>query len=188
MLLLKRALDQAAVWHSGQVRKYPSVSVPYVSHVAGVVAILARHGFDAEVQAAGALHDVLEDCNVTADELSAMFGQRVSDLVHLSSEEDNKTLSWEERKRAYVEKFPAKPWDAQAITLADKIDNFASIIECAERFGNPWAMFKRGKAMQLERFRALEAAARALPSHALIDEYVAMLTVMAEVPEPDPLA
>jgi (p)ppGpp synthase/HD superfamily hydrolase len=188
VLLLKRALDQAAVWHTGQLRKYPSVSVPYVSHVAGVVAILARHGFDAEVQAAGALHDVLEDCGVTPEELSAMFGARVCELVRLSSEEGTKDISWEERKRLYVEKFPQKPWEAQAITLADKIDNFASIIECAERFGNPWAMFKRGKAAQLERFRALEAAARVLPGHPLIDEYVAMLTVMAEVPEPDPLA
>lgn len=175
------------MWHSGQLRKYPSVSVPYVSHVAGVVAILARHGFDAEVQAAGALHDVLEDCGVTTEELELMFGSRVCELVRLSSEEDSKNTSWEERKRAYLQKFPTKPWDAQAITLADKIDNFASIIECAERFGDPWAMFKRGKAAQLERFRALETATRVLPSHPLIDEYVAMLTVMAEVPEPDPL-
>jgi (p)ppGpp synthase/HD superfamily hydrolase len=83
VLLLKRALDQAAVWHSGQLRKYPSVSVPYVSHVAGVVAILARHGFDAEVQAAGALHDVLEDCGVTPEQLSEMFGPRVCELVRL---------------------------------------------------------------------------------------------------------
>ena len=30
-LLLKRALDQAAVWHHKQQRKYPSVEVPYVS-------------------------------------------------------------------------------------------------------------------------------------------------------------
>ena len=46
-LLLKRALDMAAIWHKGQKRKYPQVEVPYVSHLAGVVAILARHGFAA---------------------------------------------------------------------------------------------------------------------------------------------
>lgn len=182
MLILKRALDQAAVWHLGQVRKYPSVSVPYVSHVAGVVAILARHGFDDEVLAAGALHDVMEDCGITADELAAMFSQRVADYVRFSSEED-KSLSWEERKRAYLERFPHKPWEAQAITLADKIDNFASIIECSQRFGDPWAMFKRGKAAQVERFGALLSATKLLPAHPLIDEYAAMLERTLAIPE-----
>jgi hypothetical protein len=31
-LLVKRALDHAAVWHRDQKRKYPGVEVPYVSH------------------------------------------------------------------------------------------------------------------------------------------------------------
>ena len=44
-LLLKRALDQAAVLHADQVRKYPGVRVPYMSHLAGVVSILARQVF-----------------------------------------------------------------------------------------------------------------------------------------------
>lgn len=181
-MLLKRALDDAAVWHAGQVRKYPGVSVPYVSHVAGVVAILARHGFDEEVQAAGALHDVLEDCGVTQAELAARFGARVAELVQMVSEQD-KSLTWEERKRAYVERFPHKPWAAQAITLADKIDNFRSIIVCAERYGSPWAMFKRGKAVQLERFDAIEAATRVLSSHPLIDEYRQTLALLRDVPD-----
>ena len=43
-VLLKRALDAAAVWHADQFRKYPGARVPYTSHVAGVLAILARHG------------------------------------------------------------------------------------------------------------------------------------------------
>ncbi len=180
MLILKRALDQAAVWHVGQVRKYPNVEVPYVSHIAGVVAVLARHGFDVEVQAAGALHDVLEDCGVDFEQLRSMFGSNVAELVRHASEED-KSLSWEERKRAYVDRFPHKPWPAQAISLADKIDNFASIMECAERFGDPWSMFKRGKAAQLERFVALESATRMIAPHPLIDEYRDMLARVSNV-------
>ena len=50
--LLKHALDCAAVWHVDQKRKYPSASVPYMSHVAGVAATLSRHGFDAPVAVA----------------------------------------------------------------------------------------------------------------------------------------
>ncbi|MEW5848395.1 MAG: HD domain-containing protein [Myxococcota bacterium] len=178
--LLKRALDQAAVWHRDQRRKYPGVEVPYVSHVAGVVAVLARHGFDEEVQAAGALHDVMEDAAVTHAQLVSMFTPRVADLVrHVS--EDDKSLGWEERKARYLEHFKVKPWEAQAITLADKIDNFQSIVVCARHHGDPWAMFKRGKEAQLARFDALGQVTRTLPPHAIIDEYRAVLDEVRKV-------
>lgn len=174
LFLLKSAFDWAAVWHKDQYRKYPETEVPYMSHVAGVASILSRHGFGAEVVAAGALHDVMEDCGVSHAELAAKFGARAADLVKHVSEED-KSLSWEDRKRLYLEHFSRKPWEAQAITLADKIDNFQSIIVCARSFGDPWKMFKRGRDLQIARFRDLQERASQLPHHALIDEYVATL-------------
>jgi (p)ppGpp synthase/HD superfamily hydrolase len=179
-LLLKRALDAAAVWHKDQRRKYPQADVPYVSHVAGVVAILARHRFAEEVLAAGALHDVLEDCGVTYDELARQFGPKTADLVRSVSEQD-KSLAWEERKLRYVERFAHEPWEAQAISLADKIDNFRSIARCAADFGDPWAMFKRGKAEQLARFDALAEKLAALSPHPLIAEYRSALDALRDV-------
>ncbi len=176
-VLLKQAFDWAAVWHKDQKRKYPNADVPYMSHVAGVAAILSRHGFAEAVVTAGALHDVMEDCGVSYDDLVARFGVTVADLVRHVSEED-KSLSWEERKRAYLEHFTKKPWDAQAITLADKIDNFQSIIVCKQSWGDPWAMFKRGRDTQLGRFRDLRERAHALPAHPLIDEYAATLAAV----------
>lgn len=180
MLLVKRALDWATVWHREQKRKYPNASVPYASHVAGVAAILSRHGFAEDVVAAGALHDVMEDCGVTEAELAEKFGERVATLVRHASEED-KSLSWEERKKAYVEHFATKPWEAQAISLADKIDNFESILVCARDHGDPWPMFKRGKQAQLERFDALLERARALAAHPLIDEYARALDAVRKI-------
>ena len=41
---------------------------------------------------------------------------------------------------------------------------------CSQRFGDPWAMFKRGKDQQLPRFQALLIAARARGPHPLIIE------------------
>jgi (p)ppGpp synthase/HD superfamily hydrolase len=180
MLLLKRAFDWAVTWHRDQLRKYPNANVPYASHVAGVAAILARHGFDEEVVAAGALHDVMEDCGIAYDDLAKRFGARVAGLVRHVSEED-KSLPWEQRKAMYLEHFGHKPWEAQAITLADKIDNFESILVCAADWGDPWAMFKRGKDAQLARFDALVAKARTLPSHPLIDEYALTLEAVRKV-------
>jgi (p)ppGpp synthase/HD superfamily hydrolase len=179
--LLKLAFDWAAVWHADQKRKYPNASVPYMSHVAGVAAVLSRHGFAEPVVAAGALHDVVEDCGVTYEVLAAKFGTAVADLVRHVSEED-KSLSWEDRKRLYLEHFAKKPWEAQAITLADKIDNFQSIIVCARVFGDPWPMFKRGRDAQIGRFRDLGARAARLSPHPLIDEYGAVLAQVEALP------
>jgi (p)ppGpp synthase/HD superfamily hydrolase len=179
--LLKSALDWAAIWHKDQVRKYPDVQVPYVSHIAGVASILSRHGFAEEVVAAGALHDVMEDCGVSFAVLKEKFGEAVATLVRHVSEED-KSLSWEERKRAYLEHFSRKPWEAQAITLADKIDNFQSIIVCAATFGDPWKMFKRGKDQQLGRFNDLAERAKAVkPDHPLVAEYLTTLAAVSAV-------
>ena len=176
-LLLKRALDQAAVWHRDQKRKYPGVDVPYMSHLAGVSILLARHGFDDEVVAAGALHDSIEDCGVTANDISQLFGERVARLVTAVSESD-KSLGWEERKQRYLEQFSKNPWEAQAITIADKIDNFQSIIVCKQCHGDPWAMFKRGRESQMWRFVQLQQRLHTLPHHAMIttfDETLAAL-------------
>jgi (p)ppGpp synthase/HD superfamily hydrolase len=179
-LLLKRALDHAAVWHRAQMRKYPNVGVPYISHLAGVAIVLARHGFEEEVVVAGALHDAMEDQGVAFDELRLRFGDRVATLVRHVTEQD-KSLSWEERKRLYLDAFPSKPWEAQAITLADKIDNFQSIVVCAHDHGDPWPMFKRGRDVQVARFEELRAMCRALPPHPLIQEYEAALDELLAV-------
>jgi (p)ppGpp synthase/HD superfamily hydrolase len=168
-LLIKRALDQAAVWHRDQKRKYPGLEVPYVSHPAGVALLLARHDFSDEVIAAGALHDVLEDCAVTPEELEGLFGGRVAELVRAVSEPD-KSLPWEERKARYLERFATEPWEAQAIGLADKIDNFQSILVSAAVSGTAatWAMFRRGREPQMERFEAMARIVSALPAHSLV--------------------
>jgi (p)ppGpp synthase/HD superfamily hydrolase len=170
--LLKRALDQAAVWHRGQKRKYPRVDVPYVSHLAGVSLLLAKHGFDDEVVAAGALHDAIEDAGVTAADIATLFGPRVSSLVVAVTEPD-KSQAWEDRKRGYLEQFSRNPWEAQAITIADKIDNFESIVVCATTHGDPWAMFKRGRAAQMACFDNLRKRVQALPAHPIIEAFEA---------------
>ncbi|MDP9150203.1 MAG: HD domain-containing protein, partial [Myxococcota bacterium] len=181
---VKRALDRAAVWHRDQKRKYPGVDVPYVSHPAGVALLLARHGFDEEVVAAGALHDVIEDCRVSREELAALFGDRVAELVHTVSEADD-SLPWEERKTRYLDRLAAAPWEAQAIGIADKIDNFLSIVVCARDHGDPWRMFNRGRDTQMSRFEAFAAVAALLPPHPLVLELdAALAAVRALAPPP----
>ena len=63
--------------HSGQERF--STGDPYFNHPIRV-AILLRN-FDDEVVAGGLLHDVLEDCDATFDEIEKLAGRRVARLV-----------------------------------------------------------------------------------------------------------
>lgn len=184
--LTKRALDFAAMAHDGQFRKYPESKIPYMSHVAGVGMILSRYRFSEEIVAAGILHDTLEDCPEVASfgKLVDIFGLRVANLVLDCSEKD-KSLSWQERKDAYMAALDHKSWDSIAIAVADKIDNFESIVACAAHHGNPWPTFKFGKAVQLNLFDKMGSKLKAI-THPIVDEYFEVLEKVRNVDEPEP--
>ena len=76
--LIRRAYAMAARAHEGQVRKSGE---PYLIHPVSVAQILAELHFEPAVIAAGLLHDVLEDTDVTRDEIQEAFGDEVLVLV-----------------------------------------------------------------------------------------------------------
>lgn len=76
--LLQKATVFSARAHKGQVRRSGE---PYLSHPLDVTAQLADMNLDAVTLAAGLLHDVLEDTDVTAAELKEAFGKDVAALV-----------------------------------------------------------------------------------------------------------
>lgn len=68
----QRALNAANILHEGQTRKSGE---PYVGHpVMVAAALLALQIYDDVVIAAALLHDVVEDCNISAAELKDRFG------------------------------------------------------------------------------------------------------------------
>lgn len=68
----QRALNAANILHEGQTRKSGE---PYVDHpVMVAAALLALKIYDDVVIAAALLHDVIEDCNISAAELKERFG------------------------------------------------------------------------------------------------------------------
>jgi len=76
--LIRRAYAFAERAHEGQVRKSGE---PYIIHPLNVAHILAELSFEPAVIAAGLLHDVLEDCDVTREEIRQEFGESVLVLV-----------------------------------------------------------------------------------------------------------
>ena len=75
---LKKAYVFAARAHKGQIRRSGE---PYLSHPLEVAWMLSEMKLDCITLAAGLLHDVLEDTDVTADDLKKNFGKEITDLV-----------------------------------------------------------------------------------------------------------
>jgi guanosine-3',5'-bis(diphosphate) 3'-pyrophosphohydrolase len=120
--LISEAAELAARRHLGQQRKGRE-DEPYINHLAEVANLLsaASNGEDAELVAAGWLHDVLEDTETTRDELAKRFGLRVAGLVDECT--DDMGLPQSERRQKQVEDAPNKSPGAKLIKIADKISN-----------------------------------------------------------------
>lgn len=78
--LLVNALDVASCAHAGMVDR---AGVDYMSHVNAVVAGVAAAGGSEIAMVVAALHDVVEDTEVSLDEIEMMFGDEVAVAVGL---------------------------------------------------------------------------------------------------------
>lgn len=76
--LIKRAFLFAKKCHKGQKQ---ATGKPYFEHPKKVAQLLKKWKLGEEVIAAGLLHDVVEDCNISLKELEKKFGKRVTMLV-----------------------------------------------------------------------------------------------------------
>ncbi|MCG9624361.1 bifunctional GTP diphosphokinase/guanosine-3',5'-bis pyrophosphate 3'-pyrophosphohydrolase [Vibrio mediterranei] len=86
--------------HEGQTR---SSGEPYIIHPVAVARILAEMRLDIETLQAALLHDVIEDTEVTKEELEEQFGTTVAELVDGVSKLDK--LKFRDRKEAQAENF-----------------------------------------------------------------------------------
>lgn len=114
--------------HDGQVRKY--TGEPYFKHLFEVAQLLSDHGAaNANIIAAGYLHDTLEDTATTQEELLRVFGTVVTDLV-LQVTDVSKASDGNRRVRKQMDlDHLAKSTAAGAsIKLADIISNTQSIV------------------------------------------------------------
>ncbi|MCC7357116.1 bifunctional (p)ppGpp synthetase/guanosine-3',5'-bis(diphosphate) 3'-pyrophosphohydrolase [Candidatus Uhrbacteria bacterium] len=169
-----RALEQAAIWHDGQIRRHPELKIPYIAHPAGVGLMLERAGCDEETIAAGILHDVIEDCGVTADEIMFLFGSRVALLVKAVSE-PAKTVPWRERKAAYVAQLRAAPVEAIAIATADHLYNMNSLLTSLRASSDAWNMFHSDKDEKIRVEKQVYEIARTRWVHPLVEAFASVI-------------
>ncbi len=141
MTLVTEAVAFAAKAHDGMVRK--GTKIPYIVHPMEVAAIVSSITDDPEIIAAAILHDVIEDCGVTAEALAAQFGSRVAQLVLDESQpkDGDPHKTWNSRKHAAIEHLAIASHEAQLIALGDKLSNMRAICRDFEQYGD--AMFSR---------------------------------------------
>ena len=75
---IKAAYEMARVAHSGQKRRDGS---PYVTHCIAAADISVDMGLDEDSIIAALLHDVIEDTNLTHEDIARQFGSAVADIV-----------------------------------------------------------------------------------------------------------
>lgn len=151
--LVHSAMDFAALAHQAQRRK--KADTPFISHCAMVGAMLQAAGLPETVVAAGLLHDIIEDTDVTLGELEEQFGSEIAELVNGVSEK-SKSQPWAERKTGYLEKLRAAPDGSLAIVAADKIHNINSMLMHKEAGGDLWSISKGSQEQQLWYFRTVK--------------------------------
>ena len=122
-----KAVAFAADKHRTQRRKDADAS-PYINHPIALANVLANEGgvTDVVVLSAAVLHDTIEDTNTTAEELTAIFGAKITATV--LDVTDDKSLDKHVRKQRQIEHAPHISKEAKLVKLADKICNLRDIL------------------------------------------------------------
>lgn len=126
--LITRAYLCAEKNHTGQYRKSGE---PYIIHAIQVGYILSLLRTGPRTIAAGLLHDVVEDCDVTLEEITEMFGSEVASLVdsvtkigNLKFKDEKEYLASNHRKIFIA---MAKDVRVILIKLADRLHNMRTL-------------------------------------------------------------
>ena len=101
---------------------------------------------DQELLAAAALHDTIEDTDVTVDDIRREFGDRIASIVMDESDKFTEGVSesdsWHERKQAAIERLKNASHDAKIVAMGDKLSNMRAIArDYATKGDELWNIF-----------------------------------------------
>ena len=142
--LLDRAIVFAVRAHAGTERR--GKGFPYIVHPLEAMEIVATMTPDQELLAAAALHDTVEDTDVTIAQIQTEFGDRVAELVAMESDEPHQSRdsieNWRARKQTAIDRLARASRDAKIVALGDKLSNMRAIArDYAEQGDNLWNLF-----------------------------------------------
>ena len=139
------ALVFAAQKHKAQTRK--GTAIPYVAHLMQVCGIALENGADEDEAIAALLHDVMEDQDVTEEELTRRFGPAVAAIVAgCSDSASSDKAPWRKRKEAYVAHVLTAPRSVRLVSSCDKLHNARAILSDYQALGDTlWVRFNAGR-------------------------------------------
>ena len=130
MELVSEAIAFAVKAHDGMRRK--KSESPYILHPMEAAVIVGTMTDDQNLIAAAVLHDVVEDANITIEEIEEKFGKRVRELVQSETEDKRADLppadTWRIRKEESLSVLKnTEDTDVLMVWLGDKLANMRSI-------------------------------------------------------------
>lgn len=173
--LLDRAIIFAVKAHAGTERR--GKGFPYIVHPMEAMEIVSTITSDQELLAAAALHDTVEDTDVTLEQIRQEFGERIADLV--ADESDTFTPgvseedSWHARKQAAIDRLAKASRDAKIVAIGDKLSNMRAIArDYAVKGDALWDLFHAtNPADHAWHYRGLLESLRALEGTAPFTEF-----------------
>lgn len=169
------AFKLAAQLHRYHTRKH--TSVPYLSHLMSVAALVIEDGGGEDEAIAALLHDALEDCadQIDAAAIEGRFGPRVRSLVEACTDTPRDLSGgakpeWRDRKEQYLAR--VENGHGNRVSLADKLHNARSILRDHRRDPTGiWGRFSVEKEETLWYYHGLVQAYRKAGANGyLIDE------------------
>lgn len=144
---LTLAIEFATKAHDGMVRKKDKT--PYILHPLEAATIVGTMTSDQDVISAAVLHDVVEDTEITIDEIEEIFGNRVRKLVESETEDKRADLppedTWKIRKEESLEVLKnAENVDVLMLWIGDKLSNMRSFYRIWKNEGESmWQSFNQ---------------------------------------------
>ncbi len=160
---ITKAFELAYKAHKKQKRK--GTSIPYIVHPMEVAIILMKNNASDNLVTAGLLHDVVEDTEVTIQEIEKNFGKHIASLVRgatepaklnkeLAKEKEKKT--WKERKLHTIEFIKNASKEMKMLSCADKLSNIRSMIYDYNLIGEKlWERFNASKQDQVWYYKSM---------------------------------
>ena len=177
--LLDKAITLAVEAHKNTERR--GKGFPYIVHPMEAMSIVATMTNDQELLAAAALHDTVEDTDVTVDDIRREFGDRIASLVADESDieipEMDETSSWHMRKQASIDHLAAASRDAKMVALGDKLSNMRAIArDYAVKGDQLWLLFHVKEKRDHEwHYRGLASSLSSLSDTFAYQEFVSLI-------------
>lgn len=166
------ALIYALHLHAEQKRK--GTTIPYISHLLAVTALVLEDGGSEDEAIAALLHDAIEDQGgePIRQEIRRRFGDRVLEIVNGCTDTDQTPKPpWLERKKQYLEHLRSAGPEILRVSAADKLHNARSLLSDLRRHGKAvWERFNGGRDGTLWYYRRLVQIFRECGPSFLVEE------------------